>query len=145
MRSTWYSIDDMEHRKQKTIPDSVRGYMCETNDRKERNNCSLVYGSRKKLPYFKDCIVNHVNWFKFNHCNTIASFFEAMERKLATIRFECTDKDNNSFVANNISRLMTNSEVGCKDYVFSGQCIVANFGFMQEEKMHMNNDPRNSA
>ena len=67
-----------------------------------------------------------------------------MERKLAKIRFECVDSNNNTFEGNNISRMMHNIEVGCEDYVFSGQCIVANFGFVKEQRMHMDYDPTQS-
>ena len=89
------------------------------------------------LPYFEDTIVDNLVWLRNKFCQNIAPFFKEMERKLVTIRFMCLDSNNNTFKGNNISRLMKNPEVGCEDYVFLGQCIVANFGFVREQAMHI--------
>ena len=37
---------------------------------------------------------------------------------------------------------MGNAAVGCEDYVFSGQSVVANFGFVREQGMHLAFDPK---
>ena len=141
--SAWKTITNSLVGKQVTIPDTFRAYMFAENDRKKRKNSCLIYGSRRMFPYFEEKYVDNLSWLRNNYCRNIASFFEEIERKLVTIRFECYDSDdeNEAFEGNNISRLMGNEEMGCEDYVFSGQCIVANFGFVREQQMHMAFDP----
>ena len=87
-------------------------------------------------------ILDNLAWFRNNYCRNIATFFEEMERKLATIRFTNLDTEDNSYEGTIISRLMGNAAVGCDNYVFSGQCIVANFGFVREQGMHLAFDPK---
>ena len=64
-----------------------------------------------------------------------------MERKLVTLRFKYLDSEDNPVVGSNLSRMMSNPKVECENYVFSGQCVVANFGFVKEQAMHMDFDP----
>ena len=139
VNSAWYEIHNSEDRKQVTIPYSFRSYMF-PNDSRLRQNCSLVYGSRKMLPYLREKNGSNIDWFEKNYCNNIAFFFKELEKKITGLKFKLEYGKNKEIEGNNMSRFLGNPKFNCEDFELSGQCIVANFGFVREQGMHMNYD-----
>ena len=66
--------------------------------------------------------------------------FQRIGKKLTTLKFRQDYGKDDEIVTNNVSRLLGNPKVNCDDFVLSGQCIIANFGFVREQGMHMNYD-----
>ena len=141
-KKTWVVIDsareegEMEKYKGKIIPDTCRHYM-KKKDKSLRPGFSLLWGKRKMIPYIPDDQTKHLEWFNNNHFVFIPQFFVMLEKSLTTYidsDDSTTDVDNNG---NWLSLILGIDGVKFDDYMCSGQSILANFGFVREQDLHM--------
>ena len=107
------------------------------NDDRIRPNYGILWGNRKMIPHPERKDENNLDWFVNNGCEFIPQFFYLMKKNLTE---SLTNEDTDGDICDR--RRFLNVICGvdgwkCDDYVFSGECIIANFGFVREQDMHM--------
>ena len=143
--SSWAAIDTWKKTDLKNVMEGTCRTYLYKNDSGLRPNVALTWGSRKMIPYQDDEKKNrkasNLDWFANNGCEFIAKFFLLMEENLTkTLTIdECGDCH---LVGKSFLTVVSGVE-DCvfKDYVFSGQCVIANFGFVRRQNMHMDYYP----
>ena len=115
------------------------------NDTGLRPNVALTWGSRKMIPYQhdeqKNTKASNLDWFANNGCEFIAKFFLMMEKNMTETLTEDECGDCNLVGKNFLTVVSGVDDCSFKDYVFSGQCVIANFGFVRRQHMHMDYYP----
>ena len=134
--SSWAVIDSNQNIKDNVIPGSFRSYNYE-NETEVRKGACLVYGKRKMIPYLPSPYACHLDWFKTHGCTAIAEFFEKLEKCWTGDVEVAVDGEKIRMDTNLLSNAIDAGNHVFKDYKFSGQCIIANFGFVREQKIYM--------
>lgn len=130
--ATWSAIDSNVKLVDDVIPGSYRSYLYEVNTVVKRNSC-LKWGKRKMLPYQKDITKCNLAWMASRGLVFIAKFFVSMESSLLNNRME----ENDGIFYNYLNLIVRVRDADFSDYKMSGQCVIANFGFVQEQALHM--------
>ena len=74
-------------------------------------------------------------------CDFIAKFFLSMEKNM-TQTLTTNDCGESSLCGKTFLTVVSGvDDCPFEDYVFSGQCIIANFGFVRPQDMHMDYFP----
>ena len=90
------------------------------------------------IPYVKDGKGRNMSWFKDKGLDYIAKFFILMEKNLLGRQIIDSEKIDYPCDPFHIANIIGLSGASWKNYELSGQCIIANFGFVREQSMHMN-------
>ena len=138
--SAWVIIDSPGLKKETIIPGSFRCYNFLATTMKNKSN-SLVWGHRKMIPYLNGKEECNLRWFREHGFSAIAEFFETFEKNWTeNLSHDSGDKGKIDG-ANLLSNIVGVEGKIFNDYRMSGQCIIANFGFVREQAMHMDYVP----
>ena len=144
--STWFPLDDcycQKDDKHGTINGTRRKYM-ENSEEVDDTICSIRRGQRRRIPQELHGNIPNVDWFVHNECKFIGRFFMDLETNLLHREHEEDGSDLSKKPCEDdtlLCNIVGVRKCNFKDYVFSGQCLIADFGFVPEQQMHMDYPP----
>ena len=128
-RFGWTTIDSKKSTSGGVIPGTFRSYL-HGGDSTVRKTTSLQWGKRKMFPFHTKNMLSNMEWLRVNGFISIAGFLERLETNLIIKNIE----DENGSA---LSQLVGENHIRFDNYTFSGQCVIANFGLVQEQGWHM--------
>ena len=143
-KGTWFAINSHKEIIGSLIPGTLRKYFF-SDDAKPNKNAGIEWGKRKMIPVLdgkmdpnKGC---SLTWFTQHGCSFIAKFYVTLENNL--LRKRCYVSSHKGVIENKnyLSAIVGIEDLDFDNYTLAGQCIIANFGFVQEQSLHTDYEP----
>ena len=93
------------------------------------------------VPFFKKNPHMNLEWFLKNEYKHIEKYFVETKKILLRRKDEVQEDEDNVKYSNLVSNMVGVIENNFNNYVMSGQCIIANFGFVPEQPLHTDYKP----
>ena len=137
--SSWFVIDDKVEKIERAIPGTYRNYLHENDT--HRVQSSMMWGERKMIPHLIGFNANNLEWFTNNGCQFIAKYFCRLERGLLEQNNGTEDDSEMKKPICYLDAIVGVEGANFDEYKCSGHCIIANFGFVRNQKLHMHYHP----
>ena len=144
LKGTWRTINSFKDEENTIIPGTFREYFFEIESKPSKSS-SILWGQRKMIPMLDNKLEPSKaygrTWFANHGCPFIAKYFVDLENNL--LKKRCfLDSDKGKIVEKNyLSAILGIDNAEFDNYTLSGQCIIANFGIVQEQVLHTDFDP----
>ena len=143
-KGTWRTINSFKNEENTIVPGTFREYYF-SKPSKPTKTSSIVWGQRKMIPMLDNSLepskaCGHT-WFVEHGCPFIAKYFVELENNLLHKPYFVSSEVGNTIEKNYLSAILGLIDIDFNEYTLSGQCVIANFGFVQEQVLHTDYDP----